>query len=68
MATTDGFAVLAGQVVQDQDGWWVLLTVTLPGEVVQRRIGPYLTEGNARAAAGHLRRAAGQDVPASTGS
>ena len=67
MASDDDSAVLASDVVQDYEGWWVLLTVGFSDDVVQRRIGPYLTERAARVAAGIIRRAADRDRPPPTG-
>jgi hypothetical protein len=62
-----GSAVLASVVVQDGQGWWVLLTVGFSDEVVQRRIGPYLTERTALVAADIIRRTADRDAPPPTG-
>lgn len=67
MASDDDSAVLGSDVAHDWEGWWVVLTVGFADEVVQRRIGPYLTERLARTAAGLIRRAADRDGPPPTG-
>jgi hypothetical protein len=59
----DGSAVLGNEVEQDREGWWVVLTVGFAGEVVRRRIGPYLTQRAAHTAATLIRRAADRENP-----
>lgn len=60
-------SVLASDVAHDREGWWVVLTVGFSDEVVQRRIGPYLTQRSAWVAADIIRRAADRDAPPPTG-
>ena len=59
--------VLGCEVTGDRDGWWVELVVGFTGEVVRRRIGPYLSEQQALVAARHIRRAAERDAPPPSG-
>ncbi|WP_088316896.1 hypothetical protein [Kineosporia sp. R_H_3] len=63
----DDSSVLGCDVTHDREGWWVELTVGFRDDVVRSRIGPYLTEKQARVAAEIIPRAAGRQAPPPTG-